>query len=91
MSRASQAGRSHDGDLYDKLETRNSSALLQRPDEYVEMMRSTIALNGSFFNTQRMVAQYAMNAYFNGYAGASSWDSVSSMRWLAESYSKSSA
>jgi starch phosphorylase len=26
-------------------------------------MRSTIALNGSFFNTQRMVAQYVANAY----------------------------
>jgi hypothetical protein len=26
------------------------------------MMRLSIALNGSFFNTQRMIAQYAMNA-----------------------------
>ncbi len=30
---------------------------------YAEMMRSTIALNGSFFNTQRMVSQYLTNAY----------------------------
>jgi starch phosphorylase len=27
-------------------------------------MRSTIALNGSFFNTQRMLEQYILNAYF---------------------------
>ncbi len=27
-------------------------------------MRSTIALNGSFFNTQRMLEQYLVNAYF---------------------------
>jgi hypothetical protein len=26
-------------------------------------MRSTIALNGSFFNTQRMVSQYLLNAF----------------------------
>jgi starch phosphorylase len=27
-------------------------------------MRAAIALNGSFFNTQRMVRQYVHNAYF---------------------------
>lgn len=27
------------------------------------VMRSTIALNASFFNTQRMLQQYAMYAY----------------------------
>ena len=26
-------------------------------------LRSTIAVNGSFFNTQRMLAQYQVNAY----------------------------
>jgi hypothetical protein len=26
-------------------------------------MRSAIAVNGSFFNTQRMVSQYLLNAY----------------------------
>jgi len=54
-----------DGDMYDKLETLILPRFYQKPDDYVEMMRSTIALNGSFFNTQRMVAQYAMNAYFS--------------------------
>jgi starch phosphorylase len=33
------------------------------PEEYAQVMRSAIAINGSFFNTQRMVTQYAMNAY----------------------------
>jgi len=30
---------------------------------FIEVMRHAIALNGSFFNTQRMVAQYAAKAY----------------------------
>jgi glycogen phosphorylase len=34
------------------------------PDAYAEVMRSTIALNGSFFNTQRMLAQYMSNAHY---------------------------
>jgi len=33
-------------------------------DNYVEVMRYAIALNGSFFNTQRMVTQYVAKAYF---------------------------
>jgi len=34
-----------------------------RPEGYARVMRSTIALNGSFFNAQRMVEQYVENAY----------------------------
>jgi len=34
------------------------------PFAYAEVMRNAIALNGSFFNTQRMVEQYVRNAYF---------------------------
>ena len=34
------------------------------PFAYAEVMRSAIAINGSFFNTQRMVEQYVRNAYF---------------------------
>ena len=30
---------------------------------YAHVMRSSIALNGSFFNAQRMLEQYAANAY----------------------------
>jgi starch phosphorylase len=35
-----------------------------QPEQWRRVMRSAIALNGSFFNTQRMVEQYALNAYF---------------------------
>lgn len=31
---------------------------------FVEVMRHTIALNGSFFNTQRMMQEYVLKAYF---------------------------
>jgi starch phosphorylase len=30
---------------------------------FIEVMRHAIALNGSFFNTQRMVGQYSARAY----------------------------
>ncbi|MDP3703401.1 MAG: alpha-glucan family phosphorylase [Candidatus Omnitrophota bacterium] len=50
--------------LYDKLERVIVPMFYGRPAAFVEVMRSTIALNGSFFNTQRMVSQYVTNAYF---------------------------
>jgi len=50
--------------LYDKLEHVIVPLFYGRPAAFVEVMRSTIALNGSFFNTQRMVSQYVTNAYF---------------------------
>jgi len=31
---------------------------------FVDIMRHSIALKGSFFNTQRMMQQYVVNAYF---------------------------
>jgi hypothetical protein len=34
------------------------------PKAYAGVMRSTIAINGSFFNTQRMLSQYVSNAYY---------------------------
>ena len=33
------------------------------PNAYTEVRRSAIALNGAFFNAQRMVLQYVRNAY----------------------------
>jgi len=39
-------------------------AFYSRPQAYAAVMRSAIAINGSFFNTQRMLAQYVQNAYF---------------------------
>jgi starch phosphorylase len=50
-------------ELYDKLEHEIIPLYYGRRQRYVEIMRSAIALNGSFFNTQRMVLQYVANAY----------------------------
>jgi starch phosphorylase len=50
-------------ELYDKLEREILPMFYGRPQRYTEIMRSAIALNGSFFNTQRMVRQYVSNAY----------------------------
>jgi starch phosphorylase len=50
--------------LYDKLGETILPLFLGRPSRFAEIMRSTIALNGSFFNSQRMVSQYVANAYF---------------------------
>lgn len=33
------------------------------PDQWAAVMRTTIAINGSFFNTQRMLMEYAIHAY----------------------------
>jgi len=49
--------------LYDKLEREILPMFYGRPQRYTDVMRSAIALNGSFFNTQRMVQQYMANAY----------------------------
>jgi starch phosphorylase len=49
--------------LYDKLEHAILPLYYSQPDAYAEVRRSAIALNGSFFNTQRMVLQYVRNAY----------------------------
>ena len=49
--------------LYDKLEREIVPMFYGRPSRYTEVMRYAIALNGSFFNTQRMVLQYLTNAY----------------------------
>jgi starch phosphorylase len=49
--------------LYDKLEYVVAPLFYGRPLAFAEVMRSAIALNGSFYNAQRMVAQYLRNAY----------------------------
>jgi starch phosphorylase len=33
-------------------------------DSFTNVMIRSIALNGSFFNTQRMIQQYVVKAYF---------------------------
>lgn len=52
--------------LYDKLEMLILPMFYERPDAYAAVMRSAIAINGSFFNTNRMLSQYVSNAYFVG-------------------------
>ena len=32
---------------------------------YINVMQHAIALNGSFFNTQRMVQEYVLKGYFH--------------------------
>jgi len=49
--------------LYSKLESTIVPMFFGARERYNEVMRSAIALNGSFFNTERMVRQYAANAY----------------------------
>jgi starch phosphorylase len=50
--------------LYDDLEQSVLPIFLHGREQFIDMMRHCIALNGSFFNTQRMVWQYVMKAYF---------------------------
>jgi starch phosphorylase len=49
--------------LYEKLEHIVGPLYYTRPLAFAEIMRSVIALNASYFNTQRMVSQYLCNAY----------------------------
>jgi starch phosphorylase len=53
----------HAAALYDKLEQKVLPCFYKDHERFVEIMRHAIALNGAFFNTQRMMAQYLHNAY----------------------------
>jgi len=50
--------------LYDKLERIVIPLFYRDRERFLDIMRHAIALNGSFFNTQRMVLQYVLKAYF---------------------------
>ena len=50
--------------LYDKLEQIVLPMFYYNRDDYFDVMRHAIALNGSFFNTHRMLQQYVLKAYF---------------------------
>lgn len=50
--------------LYDKLEQVILPLYYQNQAGYLEVMRHTIALNGSYFNTERMLNQYVTKAYY---------------------------
>ena len=50
--------------LYEKLEKAVVPLYLQAPEKWARLMRTTLAFNGSYFNTNRMVKQYTRNAYY---------------------------
>jgi glycogen phosphorylase len=50
--------------LYSKLEQIVIPVFYHGRDRFIDVMVHCIALNGSFFNTHRMVQQYVLNAYF---------------------------
>ncbi|MBC7085343.1 MAG: alpha-glucan family phosphorylase [Methanomethylovorans sp.] len=50
--------------LYDKLENIIVPLFYGNRDQFISMMAHSIAINGSFFNTHRMIQEYVLNAYF---------------------------
>jgi starch phosphorylase len=52
--------------LYEKLEREILPLYYRDPRRWAEIMRMSLAINGSFFNTHRMLYQYVTNAYFPG-------------------------
>lgn len=50
--------------LYDKLEQILIPMYYLNTERFTEVMLHSIALNGSFFNTQRMMQQYVLRAYY---------------------------
>ncbi len=66
---AAPNGKVHDtahdaASLYEKLEQQIIPLFCRKPEQFTEIMCHCIALNGSFFNTHRMVEQYVRKAYF---------------------------
>ncbi len=55
---------SRDADsLYEKLEKTIVPMFYQRPAAFDELMRMSVALNGSYYNAERMMRQYRVHAY----------------------------
>ncbi len=50
--------------LYSKLENIIIPMYYHNRDAYIDIMRNAIAINASFFNTERMINQYVTKAYF---------------------------
>jgi glycogen phosphorylase len=50
--------------LYRKLESAVVPLYLAAPEKWARIMRTTLAFNGSYFNTNRMVKQYNRNSYY---------------------------
>lgn len=50
--------------LYNKLESAVLPLFRDVPERWARLMRTTLAFNGSYFNTNRMVKQYTRDAYY---------------------------
>ena len=50
--------------IYDKLERIILPLFYRDRDRFVDVMQHCTALNGSFFNTHRMIQEYVLKAYF---------------------------
>ncbi len=50
-------------EIYEKLENIILPMYYKEREKWIDVMRQSIAFNASFFNTQRMMQQYALNAY----------------------------
>jgi len=70
--------------LYEKLEHTILPLFYSQPQAYAQIMRSTIAVNGSFFNTQRMLSQYVLDAYYPKGEGSESPTAADSAKAFAE-------
>jgi starch phosphorylase len=55
----------HAAALYEKLEKTICPCFYDQPERFLAIMRSTIAVNASFFNTQRMMVEYLYEAYYS--------------------------
>ncbi len=53
----------HAESLYGKLEYVIIPMFYHERDDWINVMRNAIAINGSFFNTHRMVLEYSLKAY----------------------------
>lgn len=59
------ANRASDAEgLYDKLERAVLPTYYREPDRFTQIMLHCISLNGSFFNSHRMLQQYVAKTYF---------------------------
>jgi glycogen phosphorylase len=56
--------------LYSKFEQVILPLFYNQRDKFAQIMRSAIAINGSYFNTQRVMFQYIRNAYAPAWAQA---------------------
>jgi starch phosphorylase len=68
ISRRQREGRDHSLDaasLYDKLERVILPLFYRDRERFFDVMIYSIAINGSFFNTHRMMQEYVLNAYYS--------------------------